>query len=792
MPSHTGGFVVAFEGEGRMAKKNEGDAGRGPERESRASDDGEILDRLPSIDPRLMERAVREFMQQQGMAEVRDPALSAAEALVFRAYETEDFEQRVRLARQAIEICPFCAEAFVCLAEVAPTARDAETIYRMGATAGESALGGASGLAGYEGRFWSDLDTRPSMRARLGLARAMWINGKHDEAIRECCQLLRLNPNDNQGVRYVLCFYYASTDQDELWQQLLDEYGEDATAEWAFSRALLAFRRDGDTPEACELLQRAHRANPHVALYVLSDLELPKELPSYVQIGGQTEAVSYATQFSRTWRDSPGSLTWMRRTLQISLADTEPEDRPSLPRLMAAVAAVPQAEGEVWQVDVRRSVLSCDEGGAPPPWTLIVTRPETNDVLCLEPFGIEHPDAKDALIQLLQCMRYARKGELDRPEVIQVQRKAFAGNWRSKLRQLGIDCQLLDELDHIDFVLERLKQARRPPLDPAESLEQRLGRLADVPIEPGEIWQADIRRLAVWVTEYEAPRRPWGALVTSCTLSLILGQKITLDEPDPEVLLDAVVVAVLSPLLGDPHLPETIEVSSDRAYQILQPHLEPLGVEFRVVPELEHLDVVYGELEHNLTMPDQATALIDTPGVTLGHVAGLFDAAAEFYRQQPWRLAPAQRPIRIRCSRFSADTWYVVVMGQAGMTLGLAMYEELEVLQSMLREDQGSERRQSAMSVMFGEAFEIPVRDLAAAEKHGWPVASPDAYPLIIRVNPGMAIRPPLNWELELAEACLRAIPPFLRQRTHTEVTMTVPTATGDVELALVWADDSH
>jgi hypothetical protein len=49
-----------------------------------------------------------------------------------------------------------------------------------------------------------------------------------------------------------------------------------------------------------------------------------------------------------------------------------------------------------------------------------------------------------------------------------------------------------------------------------------------------------------------------------------------------------------------------------------------------------------------------------------------------------------------------------------------------------------------------------------AAEKHGWTVAGPEAYPMVIRINPGLAMRPPLVWELELLEGCLRTIPDFL------------------------------
>jgi hypothetical protein len=279
-------------------------------------------------------------------------------------------------------------------------------------------------------------------------------------------------------------------------------------------------------------------------------------------------------------------------------------------------------------------------------------------------------------------------------------------------------------------------------------------------------------------------------MVANCTETLILAQQVSVGEPQPEMVPNAVLAAILTPAMGEPHLPGTIEVNSEEVRQLLTPHLGPLGVECRVVPELDQLDFIYGEMERELASPDEMMALIDTPGVTLDHVAGFFDAAAEFYRRQPWRHVHADQIIRIDCSRFTSGTWYAVVMGQSGMTLGLAMYEDLELLRAIIRDEENTDRRHAGMSVMFGEAFEISARDLNAAEKNGWSIAGPEAYPMILRLNPGIAVRPPLRWELELAEACLRAIPAFLNRKARTgEARMAVPTAAGELDLTLCWQD---
>ena len=135
-------------------------------------------------------------------------------------------------------------------------------------------------------------------------------------------------------------------------------------------------------------------------------------------------------------------------------------------------------------------------------------------------------------------------------------------------------------------------------------------------------------------------------------------------------------------------------------------------------------------------------------------------------------------------------------MGQSGLTTGLALYEDLEALRRLWAGDRGDEdhtRQSVATTVTFGEAWDIPVADLEAAKKHGWPVARPDAYPEVFHKERGLSMRPPLAWELELLEGCLRVIPEFVIRRRQDDPAgeeMTVPVASEPLKLALSWVVD--
>jgi hypothetical protein len=100
-----------------------------------------------------------------------------------------------------------------------------------------------------------------------------------------------------------------------------------------------------------------------------------------------------------------------------------------------------------------------------------------------------------------------------------------------------------------------------------------------------------------------------------------------------------------------------------------------------------------------------------------------------------------------------------------------------------------------ATTVLFGEEWELAPADVDAARRHGWPVARPDAYPSVFHKDRGLSLRPPVAWELELLEGCLRSIPEFVRRHRQDDparVEVTVPVASGPVRLTLSWIGEDE
>jgi tetratricopeptide (TPR) repeat protein len=238
--------------------------------------------------------------------------LERAQDIVYEAFEAVG-RRRVILARQALEVSPDCADAHVILAESAAGPARALPLYEAAVAAGERAIG-AGRLAELAGDFWSRLETRPYMRARLGLAQTLAALDRGGEAEQHYRALLELNPNDNQGVRYLLLEALVRAGRDAAALALLRQYEDDAAAEWRFTWALIDFCQ-GRLEDADRRLADALDYNPAVALMVAAAGAgpLPMAGPT-VTLGGPDEAAGYAAAFGDAWRAAPGALEWLMST----------------------------------------------------------------------------------------------------------------------------------------------------------------------------------------------------------------------------------------------------------------------------------------------------------------------------------------------------------------------------------------------------------------------------------------------------------------------------------------------
>ncbi len=582
------------------------------------------------------------------------PELEKARELAFRAAESLDPRRSVALAQLAVETSPDCAEGYIVLAEHARSRKEALDFHERAVAASERVLGPGF-FDEHRGDLWGWIEARPYMRARLGLAEILWVSGRRAEAAEHLEDMLRLNPGDNQGLRYVLAGWLLNLDRLDDLEGLIGRYDEDSTT-WAWTRALVAFRRKGDSPEARKLLTAAKKANRHVVAYLLGKKPLPPEQPTIYSPGDEDDAILYVGHNLSAWKSSPGAIAWVRSK----------EKAPRKPR-----RKVPSAAG------------------------------------------------------------------------------------------------------------------------PSPAAEERLRAL------PSEMdaWQADFRQFTRRVEIAGERVRPWMVLVSSRTRDLVLAHALTDRSPSPEELWDIVASAMETPAAGEPHRPTELQVRPGGHWDALAGHFEAIGVACSPTEILDQVDDLFEDLTRHMA-GSEPPGLLDMPGVSPEQVGRFFEAAASFYRRAPWRSLGFEAVLKVECDRYQSGPWFAVIMGQSGLTLGLALYEDLDLLRKMwagkLSDEEGA-RKTVALTVTFDDEGSIPEADIEAIERHGWAIADPEAYPSIFRKERGLSMRPPLSWEIDLMDACLRVLPDFVARRPPDDTTrelVPVPGASPSMELGLSWIDE--
>jgi tetratricopeptide (TPR) repeat protein len=243
-----------------------------------------------------------------------DPASSPAqqaEALMAAAHGARG-RREVQLARRALELDPDSVPALMFLAQLAGDVDRALPLYQRATEAAARKLGPEM-FQNAAGHFWLIDETRPYMRARQMCAMSLLNSGQHEQAIPHFRELLSLNPNDNQGIRYTLAqALLAAGKWDEL-NDLLNKsnFVDDAAPEWLFTRALLEYRYSGDSPEARQRLMEAHQQNPHVIPLLIGRKRMPLSSPPSFTPGSGEEAIEVVTDIRDGWAEAPGAIEWL-------------------------------------------------------------------------------------------------------------------------------------------------------------------------------------------------------------------------------------------------------------------------------------------------------------------------------------------------------------------------------------------------------------------------------------------------------------------------------------------------
>jgi tetratricopeptide (TPR) repeat protein len=233
-----------------------------------------------------------------------------AQELAYEAMDARTGREALALARRALKLDPDCSDALWIVAKrTAQSNEDYIHALQAAVAAAERSLGPRFRTR-FRGSFWGEITTRPYMRVRLMLAEAYINDGQYGEAQVELEGLLRLNPRDNQGVRYMLLACYGVTGNLAGMQRLYRKYPNDYGAEFYWLRPLERLLA-GDEEGARKAFARAEERSRAVWSYLIGRGKLPARLPCEYALGSLEEAQCVAAGILPAWKSHPAAFEWL-------------------------------------------------------------------------------------------------------------------------------------------------------------------------------------------------------------------------------------------------------------------------------------------------------------------------------------------------------------------------------------------------------------------------------------------------------------------------------------------------
>jgi len=233
-----------------------------------------------------------------------------AQDLIFEAVELPD-DDGYQLALKALRMDPDCIEAYEYLGVLEPIPETAILYYKNGIEIGKRIYSKTHFKDGI-GNFWMIHETRPLMRCMQAYADCLKNMGRFHDAVSVYEEMIRLNPNDNQGVRDQLLLYIIKINEFNKFRKYDKLYKDDLGAFSSFNRALFAFKTLGSSTNSNELLQKAIESNKYVIPRLLMK-EISDEFPEVYGIGDENEAIYYCYFAHQIWHETSGAIDWIKR-----------------------------------------------------------------------------------------------------------------------------------------------------------------------------------------------------------------------------------------------------------------------------------------------------------------------------------------------------------------------------------------------------------------------------------------------------------------------------------------------
>jgi hypothetical protein len=233
-----------------------------------------------------------------------------AQNIVEYAWKQKNYKNKAKYAKEALEICEDCADAYIILSKDSTINNDQKKEFLIRAVQAAKNILKIDDLESAPNEIFKLKLAEPFFGAKYTLAVHLWTIGEKDAAIENALDILNYDEYDNLLVRNLLANWLLTEERYIQLEGLLEKYEKDNSAVINYSRVAFLYKTN-EIKAAESALRRAYNRNPFVIPYLVKQKRVPSTLPNLARFGSEEEAIRYAGLGLEAWND-PTMIKWIK------------------------------------------------------------------------------------------------------------------------------------------------------------------------------------------------------------------------------------------------------------------------------------------------------------------------------------------------------------------------------------------------------------------------------------------------------------------------------------------------
>ncbi|HOO56268.1 MAG TPA: tetratricopeptide repeat protein [bacterium] len=223
-------------------------------------------------------------------------------------YDIGDYRSAMREYRRALEICPSLTDIHVHIGILffkRHWLKLAKDCFAKGIELWKQESGVPA-----DGDGWVFETNRPYMRALHNLGLTYEKMKKWENALECYLELLRLNPLDHQGIRYLIGHVYHQLGDFDNAVKRYQEASDWPDGAW---NLVYLFFQEGMLDKAVKAVLQAIPVNKYVLTEILYPGHEFREITEFISLGGKDQAAAYRRQYWMIWSKDSKYIDFLRK-----------------------------------------------------------------------------------------------------------------------------------------------------------------------------------------------------------------------------------------------------------------------------------------------------------------------------------------------------------------------------------------------------------------------------------------------------------------------------------------------